>query len=213
MNATRTRILKRAALMAAIAVAIVAAVITACSVTVTRTAAGLTFDRVADMPCCRAGLLLGTSPVTPQGLVNRSFINRMDAAASLYHAGKIKSIIVSGGDYRGAERYGCDEPRSMRDSLMARGVPDSVITLDYEGRRTINSIIKAKEVYGLDTVALISQKYHNERAIYQARHYGLHAVGLNAAQPRSAWVRFRNGARECLARVKLFLDLAIGGGS
>ena len=68
----------------------------------------------------------------------------------------------------------------MRDSLIAHGVPENVITLDDQGLRTLNSIVKAKEIYCLDSVTIISQKYHNERALYQADHFGLNAVGYNA---------------------------------
>lgn len=84
-------------------------------------------------------------------------------------------IIASGGDYSDREN-GCDELTAMRDSLTVYGIPDSVIILDYQGLRTLNSIVKAKYIYNFDSLTIISQKYHNERAIWLAEHYGLHAI-------------------------------------
>lgn len=87
----------------------------------------------------------------------------------------VSYIIASGGDYSDREN-GCDELTAMRDSLTVYGIPDSVITLDYQGLRTLNSIVKAKYIYKFDSLTIISQKYHNERAIWLAEHYGLHAI-------------------------------------
>ncbi len=95
----------------------------------------------------------------------------------------------------------------MRDSLVAHGVPDSVITLDYQGLRTLDSVVKAKDVYGLDSLTIISQKYHNERAILLAEHFGLHAIAYNASTPDIATKKIKNISREFLARVKMFLDI------
>lgn len=87
----------------------------------------------------------------------------------------VSYIIASGGDYSDREN-GCDELTAMRDSLTVYGIPDSVITLDYQGLRTLNSIVKAKYIYNFDSLTIISQKYHKERAIWLAEHYGLHAI-------------------------------------
>lgn len=171
-------------------------------------ASGRTYDDVNSIPHNRFGLLLATSPITPEGEHNYYFDNRVIAAYDLYKAGKIDFIIASGGDYTKEHKYGCDEPAALRDSLVARGVPSERILLDYEGLRTINSIVKAKEIYGLDSVTLISQKYHNERAIYLADRQGIHAVGYNAALPHIH--RIKNTIRESLARPKMFLDLMLG---
>lgn len=114
---------------------------------------------------------------------------------------------MSGGDYRNTEN-GYDEPVAMRDSLMKHGVDSVRIILDYDGTRTLNSIAKMRNVYRQDSIIIISQKYHNERALYQAKHLGIDAIGLNAYTPgrRTSW--WRNRGREVLARVKLFIDLA-----
>lgn len=178
-----------------------------CYVVVSANASGRIFDNVDYVPEHEYGLLLGTSPITSQGAHNYYFDNRIKAAAELYHAGKVRKIIASGGDYSGKQRNGCNELVAMRDSLMAHGVPGSAILLDYEGLRTINSIVKVKEKLGIDSCVIISQGYHNARAIWQADHYGLKTVAYNA-KPSPFWKnRVKNIVREVFARPKMFLDL------
>ena len=173
---------------------------------------GRTYDNVKDIPARKVGILLATSPITPQGKRNSSFGNRIKAAIELYKAGKIKIIVASGGDYEINKdsiftKYGCDEPWAIRDSLVAHGIPSKDIKLDYNGTRTLYSVVKAKQVYNLDSITLISQKYHNERAIFQADHYGLNAIGYNAAPAINRYSYIRNAVREIFARVKLFVDI------
>lgn len=190
-------------------ISLLALIIISCYGIVSLNASGKTFDNVEDVPAREVGLLLATSPITPLGAHNFYFDNRIKAADELYKAGKIKRIIASGGNYTD-QANGCDEPRAIRDSLVARGIPESAIILDYDGTRTLNSIVKAKEGYGGDSVILISQKYHNERAIWQAEHFGLNAVGYNAAPSHIRRNRIKNQVRELFARVKLMLDMALG---
>lgn len=180
-------------------------VVLSCYLTVSINAKGKVFDNVQNIPYNEVGLLLGTSPVTPSGEHNYYFDERIVAAAALYHHGKIKTIIASGGDY--SNKGGCNELIAMRDSLMKLGVPDSVVSLDYRGTRTLQSIVEVKD---LGNISIISQKYHNERAIYLAEHYGLRAVAYNAAMPDIIKKRVWNISREFLARVKLFIDLVTG---
>lgn len=179
-------------------------------VSVSFNASGRTYDNVNDVPCHQYGLLLGTSPYTAEGARNFYFENRIKSAAELYKAGKIKKIIVSGGDY--TRQMGYDEPKAMSDSLYAHGVHYNDIIRDYEGTRTINSVVKAKENlgYNLDSVIIISQKYHNERAIAQADKYGLIAVGFNAPHSHIKKNQIKNILREFPARVKLYYDLWFG---
>ncbi len=165
-------------------------------------AVGKTFCCIQDLPCNDAGLLLGTSPVTAKSEYNYYFDERIKAASALYHSGKIRRIIASGGDY--SSNGGCNELIAMRDSLIKQGVPDSLVSLDYQGTRTLHSITKVKD---LGSITIISQKYHNERAIYLAEHYDLQAIAYNATMPNIAKKKIRNISREFLARVKLFIDL------
>lgn len=168
------------------------------------------YDKVEDIPHRKVGLVLGTSPIsTWNGRRNYYFDHRIKAAAELYNAGKVDWLVVSGGDYRNTEN-GYDEPVAMRDSLMKQGVDSARIVLDYDGTRTLNSIAKMRDVYRQDSIIIISQKYHNERALYQAKHLGIDAIGYNAKTPgrRTSW--WRNRGREVLARVKLFIDIVRG---
>ena len=165
-------------------------------------ARGKTFNDVQNIPFNEVGLLLGTSPITSNGEHNYYFDERIKATAALYHSGKIKRIVASGGDY--SSNGGCNELIAMRDSLIKQEITDSLITLDYQGTRTLHSITNVKK---LGSITIISQKYHNERAIFLAEYYGLQAVAFNATTPNIAKKKIRNISREFLARVKLFIDL------
>lgn len=202
MAITKKKIIR----LSIIAVAVIGVAIIGCYIVVSGNANGKTYEMAKEVPYNKVGLLLGTSPITPQGEHNYYFDNRIQAAAELYHHGRISHIIASGGDYSEREN-GCNELTAMRDSLMAHGVPENVITLDDQGLRTLNSIVKAKEIYGLDSVTIISQKYHNERAIWLAEHYGLNAIAYNASTPDITDKRIKNISRELLARVKMFIDI------
>jgi SanA protein len=186
---------------------LIVVLLVSCNITVIVNANGKVFDNVDDVPHYRYGLLLATSPITPSGAHNFYFDNRIKATDELYKAGKIDYIIASGGDYTKTQKIGCDEPATIRDSLVARGIPDNLIILDYDGVRTVNSIVKAKEVFDIDSVIIISQKEHNQRAIYLAEHYELNAVGYNALPSHVRNRRIKNGIRECFARVKMFIDI------
>lgn len=163
------------------------------------------FDSIEEIPYNRIGLLLATSPFTTEGWRNLYYENRIKATVQLYKNKKVDYIIVSGGDY--SNEGGYNELIAIRDSLNNYGIPDSTIILDYDGTRTLNSIIKAKDIYKLDRITIVSQKFHNERAIYLAERCGIRAIAYNAETPDIVSKRIRNEGREYLARVKMFIDL------
>lgn len=201
---------KRIIIGLAIIFLLVVGVMVVCDRVVCHSAKDRLYDSVEDVPHRKVGLVLGTSPIsTWNGQRNFYFDHRISAAAELYKAGKVDWVVVSGGDYRNREN-GYDEPVAMRDSLMKQGVDSVRIILDYDGTRTLNSIAKMRDVYRQDSIMIISQEYHNERALYQAKHLGIDAIGFNAKTPgqRTSW--WRNRGREVLARVKLFIDIARG---
>ncbi len=177
-----------------------------CYWVVSRAAQGRMYDMVEDVPSRKVAVVLGTSPVSAwNGHRNLYFDNRIRAAADLYRARKVERIIVSGGDYTKEKGYkdnrGYDEPVAMRDSLVKAGVSPAHIVLDYDGTNTLRSVAKLRDIYHVDSVIIISQQYHNERALYQAKRLGIDAIAYNAPTPGGAsWLR--NRARECLARVK-----------
>lgn len=155
-----------------------------------------------EIPSRNLAVVLGTSKRVTSGHLNGFFTTRMDAAAELYHAGKVKKILVSGDN--SIKEY--DEPSDMRNALIQRGVPDSDIVSDYAGFRTFDSVIRSRDVFGQDSVIFVSQKFHCQRAIFIARNKGIHALGYVADNPGSSHKYFMVRIREWLARVKAFLD-------
>lgn len=95
----------------------------------------------------------------------------------------------------------------MRDSLVAHNVPDTCIIEHWQGWRTINSIDAVRNLYDFDSIIIISQKYHNKRALYQADHLGIAAIGYNVGPSPIRRNCIKNTIHEYFARVKLFLDL------
>ena len=180
-----------------------------CNQIVVSNAEGKVFSDIDSIKYNKVGLLLGTTPQARLTKVtNYFFIYRIDAAEQLYKAGKIKKILISGDEN---SLDGINEPECMRDSLVARGIPARAIILDGKGFRTINSIVNANKEYGLNSFTIISQEFHNERAIYQAEHIGLDVKNIqafNAKMPKSRRA-YLTTIREYFARVKMFLDLMI----
>ncbi len=163
------------------------------------------FDDIDHLQPAKVGLLLGTSRNLKNGAKNDFFFNRTDAAAALYKGGKIRNILISGDN----SRAGYNEPADMKAELILNGVPDTVIYLDYAGFRTLDAVIRARDIFGQNSFIVISQKFHNERAVYLARNSGMDAYGYNAKEV-TAYKGFRTKLREIFARDKMFLDLFFG---
>lgn len=158
-----------------------------------------------EVPNEKVGLLLGTSKTLSNGAPNAYFFNRIDAAAELYHSGKIQNIIVSGDNSRKAY----NEPKEMKNELIKAGIPADKIFEDFAGFRTLDSVLRAKEIFGQNSYIIISQKFHNERAVYLARKNGIKAFGYNAKDVNK-YAGFKTNAREKLARAKVFWDFMFG---
>ena len=159
------------------------------------------YNNAIQIPENKIGLVLGTSKFLKNGQINLYYQHRIEAAIALYKAGKIRYIVVSGDNSR--KTY--DEPTQMKNDLVAGGVPEDVIYLDYAGFRTWDSIVRIKEIFSQSSITIVSQRFHNERAIYLAHRYGLNAVGFNA-EDVSKYYGFKTNLREKLARVKVFID-------
>ncbi|HDZ06949.1 hypothetical protein LCGC14_0051390 [marine sediment metagenome] len=179
-------------------------VIFVCNIVISSTAEGQTYTDTDTIPTNRVGLVLGTSNRLTNGSPNPYYTYRIDAATALYKAGKIEFILVSGDN--GSVYY--NEPNTIKKDLINAGIPNHVIFLDYAGFRTLDSMFRAKFVFGLDEVTVISQKFHNERAIYIAKQKGLKAIGFNA-QDISTSQGLKVQTREYLARVKVFIDMVL----
>lgn len=164
----------------------------------------LCYDDISDLPENKVGLLLGTSKYLKKGKKNLFYKNRIDAAAELYHAGKIKFIIASGDNRH--KNY--NEPKIMKADLIKRGIPSNKIYADFAGFRTFDSVIRSKEIFGQTKITVISQRFHNLRAVFIAKHFGIDAVAYNAKEVKGTEgtkIRFR----ELFARIKALLDIYI----
>ncbi|HNY27528.1 MAG TPA: ElyC/SanA/YdcF family protein [Candidatus Sumerlaeota bacterium] len=163
------------------------------------------YHSIEDLPYRDVGVVLGTSRRTRDGRENLYFRYRINAVVELYQQGKIRHILVSG-DNKTADY---DEPNDMRHALIQSGIPKSAITRDYAGFRTLDSIVRARDVFGLNGFTVISQEYHNYRALFIARHEGLDAVAYCARDVEAPEFRLRNVAREVVARAMSVVDLYI----
>jgi SanA protein len=181
------------------------AVIFLCDYAVVSGAKEYLYDDASIIPHNRVGLLLGTSKYTSNNNQNQYFNNRIQAAAALFHAKKIDYILISGDN---SFTY-YNEPQMMLEDLIKLHVPKEKIYLDYAGFRTLDSVIRAKKIFGLNQLTVISQKFHNERAIFIARKNGIDAIGFNAKDV-DKFYGFKTKIREKFARVKVVIDLLAG---
>ncbi|MFA5619724.1 MAG: ElyC/SanA/YdcF family protein [Weeksellaceae bacterium] len=171
---------------------------------VQRQAENLTFDTPESIPGNKVGLVFGTSKRVRGGGENLYFKYRMEAAYRLFEAGKIDFIIVSGDN--SIPEY--NETRDMKKHLMKLGIPEEKIVEDFAGFRTLDSVIRAKEVFGQDSLTVISQKFQNERALFIAKNNDIYALGFNAEDVPENYGKMTM-TREYFARVKALLDVYI----
>lgn len=162
------------------------------------------YTDLTKLPNHRVALVLGTSHRISNGTPNPFFEKRMDTAAELYKMGKIDQFILSGDN--STKFY--NEPLEMRKALIRRGVPASVITLDYAGLRTLDSVVRSKEIFGQNKITIITQPFHSYRALFISRFYGIDAVAMVAGEPDYDYsIKVR--IREYFARTKAILDLYV----
>lgn len=156
------------------------------------------------LPDNEVGLVLGTSNKLMDGSPNPFFENRIKTAAALYHKKKVSHFILSG-DNR-TKYY--NEPNEMKKALVKLGVPESAITLDYAGLRTLDSIVRSKEIFGQENIIIITQPFHCYRALFISNYYNINAVAVIASEPPQEQ-SFNVYIREYFARTKAILDLYI----
>lgn len=168
-------------------------------------AAGRIFLSTGEVPPNDIALVLGTARTTARGNLNLHFQQRIDAAAKLYHSGKVRHLLVSGDNHIA----GYDEPTDMRDALAAAGVPTNAITCDYAGFRTLDSVLRAQSVFGLTDFTIVTEEFYCPRALWIARQHGLNTVAFAAPDLQSKRWTMRVKAREALARVLCGLDLYV----
>jgi SanA protein len=149
------------------------------------------------LPDVDVALVLGTAPIGPEGGPNVYFVHRLDAAAALWKAGKVKYLIVSGSDV---------EPDAMRDGLIARGVPAAAIYRDPAGDRTWDSVLRARDVFGQKRLIIVSQRFHLSRALFLANHAGIEAWGFEARDVDSPYSVFTE-LRRFPSALRAFFDV------
>jgi len=168
------------------------------------------YSSVDDIPAREVGMILGCLPFS-NGRPNPVFAGRLQAGADLYHAGKVQLLVVSGADYSKSSLY--NEIPAMKQGLVDRGVPEDAIIGDGKGLRTLDSVLRMRDVFGYDDFVTISQRDHCERALYLADHHGISTIGFEAGiQPPGLyldeWLSSTIHAK--LACVRAILDIAIG---
>jgi SanA protein len=162
------------------------------------------YCHVEDIPKNKVGLILGTSKYSKHGQ-NLFYSKRVQAAYDLWKAGRIEYLLISGDN----ATVNYNEPKTFRADLIKKGIPSNRIVLDFAGFRTLDSVVRSKEVFQEEKITIISQQFHNERAIFIADFKGVEAIGFNAGN-----VGGDGGLavklRERLARMKMMLDLLLG---
>lgn len=166
------------------------------------TASGRIFRSVDTIPTNDVALVLGTGKLTTRGNPNLHFNQRIEAAAALFKSGKVRHLLVSGDN--SVKNY--DEPTDMRDALVTAGVPKDAITCDYAGFRTLDSVVRAKSVFGQTNFTIVTEEFHCPRAVWIARRHGLDVVAFAAPDLSARWSA-RVKLREALARVWCAIDL------
>ncbi|MEQ9304327.1 MAG: ElyC/SanA/YdcF family protein [Marinoscillum sp.] len=161
------------------------------------------YYNISEVPPKKVALLLGTSKRTIKGGTNKYFAERMKTAAELYHRGVVSHIIVSGDN----QTVYYNEPRDMLNALKELGVPEGAVTMDYAGFRTLDSVVRSKEVFGQDELMIITQDFHCYRALFIADFHGIDAVAFSADnKDQLPWTL---AVREIFARSNAVLDLYI----
>ena len=162
-------------------------------------------DKLEILPKTKVAVVLGTAPNLVSGNQNYYLTNRIEAATKLYQSGKVTHFILSGD--HGRKNY--NEPEAMKQALIKNGIPENVIYLDYAGFRTLDSMIRANEIFGQNEFIVVSQEFHNQRAVYIARQNGINAYGYNAKDVNKH-AGLKTNIREYFARTKVLIDSFFG---
>lgn len=162
------------------------------------------FSDLDALPTYPVGLVLGCPPVSSEGIPNFYFQSRIEAAARLFRAGKVQYLLLSGSHDGGFY----DESREMKKALLAFGVPEERMWLDREGNRTLLSIQRARDVYGVRKLIVVTQAFHAQRALFLARHAGIEAVSYHA-RDLGFFRGLRTRLREYLARARAVADVYV----
>ncbi len=172
------------------------------NVTITKAGNRYCYNSIDSIPHNHCAVVLGTSKYLANGSRNLYYTNRIKATVELYFRFKVDYIIVSGDN----RNRNYNEPITMYNDLVAKGIPGRKIILDYAGFRTLDSVVRGKEVFGQDKFTIVSQSFHNQRAIYIARRKGIEAIAFNS-EDVDGKIDFRVQLREAAARILVLYDM------
>lgn len=183
---------------------LIVAFIAAVNLWMIRAARPFIFTNTATIPPNDVALVLGTGPFTAKGNTNLHFVVRVEAAATLFKSGKVKHLLLSGDNHI----RGYDEPTEMKNALLKLGVPDAAMTLDYAGLRTLDSMERARKIFGQTNLTIITEDFHAARSIFLARHFGIEPVLFRAEELPPMWTNNMR-LREMAARVVAVFDVYV----
>lgn len=163
------------------------------------------YHRIEDVGKADYALLLGCAEKVDGSVENKYFRARVDAAAELYRKGCVKKILISGDN----SRKDYDETSAMRAALLAQQIPPEALVMDYAGFRTLDSILRARDVFGVRNMIIVTQEYHACRALFIAQENGISATAFAAGENVSVKTKFFNHGREWLARLGAWVDVKI----
>jgi len=162
------------------------------------------YEDLNDVPKAQVALILGAK-VFDDGRLSMMMQDRADSALELYESGKVGKLIMSGD--HGTKTY--DEVNTVKDYLLEKGVNPEDLFLDHAGFDTYDSLYRARDIFGVKSLIVVTQKFHLPRAVYIGRSLGMEAYGY-VADRREYLGMFRNELRESLARSKALLDVVSG---
>ena len=160
------------------------------------------FEDIDKLPAKKVGMVLGTSKYYTSGYINQFYQYRIQGAVNDYNSGKIQYLLLSGDN----AKHSYNEPNTMRKDLIKAGIPASRIVMDFAGFRTLDSVVRTKEVFGTDGFTIITQRFHCERAVFIALEKGIDAQCFAVASPKSM---FKVRIREVFARAGAMIDVYI----
>ena len=163
---------------------------------------GMIFTDSASLPRAEVGIIPGAA-ILPNGLLSPVLKDRVDSAIRLYSEKKIEKILISGDN----STVTYNEVNPVRNYLIVNGVPEEDIFLDHAGFDTYSTMYRAREIFRVKSVIIVTQSFHLPRALFIAHQLGVTAVGYSADH---GTYLFKNYVREWFANVKAFVDLAIG---
>ena len=156
-------------------------------------------SNIKNLPQADAAIVPGAG-ITSKGELSTIFKDRIEGGITLYKAGKVKTILVSGDD--GQLEY--NEVNPAREYLLVRGIPSEDIFLDHAGFDTYSSMYRARDIFLITSAIIVTQSFHVPRAVFIARNLDIEAHGLSADQHE---YRIQNNLRELLANVKAMMNV------